>query len=247
MQSVNRDTPTEKIAGLVNSAPKLFAEMEHLEYLHSLSFGFTTKRLNLIRDLSTLLAFAVNFFMIYSGGIRIIDGKLSVYHSSKDYNAIRLIKIFGVVQLITSCLMILFYFVINAPLILKEKWRNAVLLNKNFEIENIEKSLTENNFDLSKIKLNDLRNLVKVKGKYDGIFIDKYTLKRNYGHNFIHFEIIWTDIKFLFGDASFMYMMFYILISLIGLTVSEIAYCFHLFDIIVFQFFLLLLRFIHFY
>jgi hypothetical protein len=45
MITVNRENINEKINGLVNESDLFFMEMDHLSYLRTLRFQFTSKRL----------------------------------------------------------------------------------------------------------------------------------------------------------------------------------------------------------
>ena len=64
MVNVNRDSPNEKILGLIKVAPKYFDEMMHMSYLSSLWFRFTNDKLNSLRDLSTLFAILINLVIL---------------------------------------------------------------------------------------------------------------------------------------------------------------------------------------
>ena len=64
MQDVPRDTHNEKVEGLMDKSNDLYDEMEHLAYLQSLVFNFSSFRFNLLRDLSTIIGFLINLTMI---------------------------------------------------------------------------------------------------------------------------------------------------------------------------------------
>ena len=64
MLNVNRDSPNEKILGLISEAPKLFDEMEHMCFLSGGLIRFTNHRLQGMRYFSTLLAFFINLIIL---------------------------------------------------------------------------------------------------------------------------------------------------------------------------------------
>jgi hypothetical protein len=45
MDTVKRDSPNDKLNGLIKAAPVLFIEMEHMSHLKTLKFNFTSYRL----------------------------------------------------------------------------------------------------------------------------------------------------------------------------------------------------------
>lgn len=61
--TVSRDTPNDKINGLIEFSEKTFIEMKHSSWLKSLPFQFTSGRLDFFRDMSTLLGFIINITM----------------------------------------------------------------------------------------------------------------------------------------------------------------------------------------
>ena len=86
--------------------------------------------------------------------------------------------------------------------------------------------------------------LLFYKGPDDPIFVKKYKvinrngeeIEKNYkdfGNFFTKMQYWWISTRILFTAGSFLYMLFYILISWMGVFISEIAYCLHLFDVIV--------------
>lgn len=64
MQTCNRESPIEKIESLVKSSESLIEEIEHMAYLKALPVNFSFKRMNYLRDFSTLISFFINFWMI---------------------------------------------------------------------------------------------------------------------------------------------------------------------------------------
>ena len=237
MRNINRESPNIKINSLVKITPELIDEVEHLSFLEKLLpiKLFTSRSLYYLRDVSTLLAFGINFILIISERLEFNDKEkksVIIFTFGNDFDVKKLFNNLGLCQLITSCMMVFMYCIIYAPLILKRKWRKLGLSNKNrFNLKIIEKKLKENDDNIKLLSLNEIRILLLVYGPYHYYF--NKNNKRNFGHVYANFEYKWTNIKFLFQDGSFMFFIFYILISIIGYQVSEMVYCLHLLDIIV--------------
>jgi hypothetical protein len=64
MAEVPRESPNDKVEGLVDRAEGVFDELEHLEYLQNLPVKFSQERLNFLHDLSIFLSFAINILML---------------------------------------------------------------------------------------------------------------------------------------------------------------------------------------
>ena len=64
MRDIPRESPSEKVEGLMVNSNELYDEMEHLAYLKTLVFNFSSDRLNLLRDLSTIIGFLINISMV---------------------------------------------------------------------------------------------------------------------------------------------------------------------------------------
>ena len=64
MESVNRESQSNKVEGLMNAAPDLIDEMMHNEELSRSKFAITPERLALLKDFSTLLSVLMNLILI---------------------------------------------------------------------------------------------------------------------------------------------------------------------------------------
>ena len=74
MTNVKRGSPNDKLNGLVNAAPGMFTEMDHLSYLKTLRFNFTSQRLETIQDIGMCLAFLINGTMVYAYNRKLNNG-----------------------------------------------------------------------------------------------------------------------------------------------------------------------------
>lgn len=253
--TVNRETPNDKIKDLANASNDFFDEMHHLAYLQKQVIVISSKRLNMLRDLSTILAFIINFWILYSYSINLNKGELNSGHvDSSDPNIPidSVVNAFGYAQLVTSCLMLILWLMIYGPLILKQQWRELTK-EKSMELSEEDKEEIED-FLASDMKIEEastsLANKILLsRGPEDEIFEkrtkitngdgEEITVKsRNLGNFFTKVQYYWINIKILFTANACLYMLFYILVSWIGVLIAEIVYCLHLFDVIV-SFFLL--------
>ena len=74
MLEIPRETLSEKIEGLMEYSKELYDEMSHFAYLKSLFFNFSAARLNLLRDLSTIIGFLINITMVATYSTEFADG-----------------------------------------------------------------------------------------------------------------------------------------------------------------------------
>lgn len=152
----------------------LYDEMQHLSYLETLVINFSASRLNLLRDLSTIDGFVINITMIatyvyvlddekayrpmHHSWIFFLKNKKKYFKKKKtphinnftDYvTTVEIINILGYLQLVTSSLMMVFWFIINGPLIMKKQWRALVeqYKHENKDIEYDEEMDMDQNID----------------------------------------------------------------------------------------------------
>jgi hypothetical protein len=143
MAEVKRDSPNEKIMGLVQAAPILFDEMEHMSKLKTYKIHFSPSRLNSFRDLSTLVALAINIIIIASfrKSMEMENFTTSIRWGLSD-DQDQLIKILlyilGIVQIVTSSLMLIFWLMLYAPLISIRKWREYVISQHKYQDEELD-------------------------------------------------------------------------------------------------------------
>ena len=132
MKTVSRDSPNEKILDLIEAEPRFYKEMLHLAYLDTLKIKVTSKRLNFLRDFSTILAILMLVLQILSlsSVFDVSNKKLTIKTRISNFKPNILIYGLGLIQFCTSILMLIFYCIINLPLILEEKWRKIITENK---------------------------------------------------------------------------------------------------------------------
>jgi len=90
----------------------------------------------------------------------------------------------------------------------------------------------DDNEQVQKLSLEDLRTQLDLKGPYDDIFKNKEG-KISFGNILLHMEYLWRSCKFLIGNGEFIYLIYYTTIAYMGYFYSFLYYGFHLFDIIV--------------
>jgi hypothetical protein len=248
--NVNRETPNDKVNDLVNASDDFFDEMKHLAYLQTQIIVVSSKRLNILRDLSTVLAFCINFFIIYSYSISLDPQNFNhgYINSSDPHIPIdQVVNGLGYAQLVTSCLMLILWIIINGPLILKRKWREIIKdygMNLSQEEKDTLDEFVDSETPITEADTGLATSLMFYKGPEDEIFkksvifTDKYgeeieKISKNFGNFFTKTQFFWVSARILFTNNEFLYMVFYILVSWMGVFISEIAYCLHLYDVIV--------------
>lgn len=65
MQNVNRNSPNDKLTGILDTFEELKTEMLHMAKLKQWPIHFTQQRLDYFGYLSTGLAFAINIAMLF--------------------------------------------------------------------------------------------------------------------------------------------------------------------------------------
>ena len=231
MENVNRSSPNEKIMGLVNASPKLFDEMEHLVSLHSNTFSFSTKWYNLLRDFSTLLSLIINIILISTTYYVVIDGEsVKTSQDFGGYNSQQVIKGLGWVQITTSILMIVYWVQINSGMIFRERWRNYLKKKKISKEESHEIEHIHEDQDLGELPLQTSLTLLWTKGPGSPFF--NKNGKMEFKHNFVRLIYYYKNLIFVLSDGRFVFLLFYLIVSILGCAVSEITYCLHLLDVI---------------
>jgi inositol 1,4,5-triphosphate receptor type 3 len=252
--NVNRDTQNDKIKCLMQESNSFFDEFSHLAFLKKQIINISTTKLNFIRDFSTVLAFLINFFILwaYSIGVKYSNRKFNVGYvdvTQGDIPIEQIINVLGYIQFITSTTMLLMWVIIFGPVTLKKKWNNLCFEFRNSltdeqKLEFREKLNEDDEIDLSLKNTQDVYQILLFKGPEDLLFtkekiiIDKNgneikIVYKDFGNLFTKLQYYWISIRFLFSEQTFMYMIFYICISFYGVFISEISYCLHLFDVIV--------------
>ena len=228
MANVNRESPNEKINGLVGSSDELFDEMTHMAFLKSHIPIFSPSHYNLLRDFSTIISLIINIIIISTYYYTVNDG-VSVKQIGNGPT--QAINVFGYIQIVTSCLMIVFWLVINAPMILRRRWRQAVedAQVKDEDHEDILAVLGDD-YDICELPLHLVLEVLRRKGPYDPVF--NQNGKRDYGHVFVRLACYWRNLTFLMSEGKFVFMAFYLIVSVLGVAISEITYSLHLLDVI---------------
>lgn len=232
MMNVNRESPTEKINGLVSASAEFIVEMKHMAYLESQKFVISQFRFNLLRDFSTLISIAINGIILGTYYFTVVDNISSQQiQNMGNLNTTGTINVLGYVQLVTSTLMIIFWIIINGPIILTRRWGEHIKKSKGIgsEPESDEQANGEEEPDPETLPLNQVLDHLDKKGPYDSLF--NQNGKRNYGHLFVRLASYWQSLIFMLQEGRFVFMLFYLAVSCLGVY-SEIVYCLHILDIV---------------
>jgi hypothetical protein len=166
MEEVDRGSPNEKIAGLISVSSIMFTEMHHMSLLRRLPFQFTSVRLEYLKSLSTLVALIINLVMIASMK-REVESNQSFIVNGELFGVVDasiIITILGLIQLVTSSLMLTFWIIINIPCILKSQWNNFIEEHKQELTTRLELGIYEVNRDPTKYTTEEISYLFRTKG-----------------------------------------------------------------------------------
>ena len=251
MDEVNRESQNEKLISLINARRDLFDEMEHLSRLNGWKIKITSKRFNYLRDISTLCALIINLIILFTYFREFDDSlehgrngmlKTSYYElfGGDTHSAMKVTNIiwgFGIVQLVSSSFMLVFWFILRVPLMLKQKWRKLIYDNKkSFKLEdNILKPAAEENEheieDISAQPTTKTMRLLLTKGPEHAVFHREG--KRNFGNLWTKLAYYWINVYFVLSDGSFRYFIFYIIVCVLGLFGPNLVFSLHLLDFMV--------------
>jgi hypothetical protein len=128
MQQVDRSSPQQKIIGLLKAVPELVDEMEHIEMLSKSTIQITPQRLNLLRDISTLMALAACTLVLifYEYNVEFNEAGDALLGPTAPTNIKEAIAILGYIQLCTAFLLLMGELYTRAHLIIKSGWREYV-------------------------------------------------------------------------------------------------------------------------
>lgn len=259
MAEVKRESPNEKIFGLLNARDDLFDEMEHLARLNRWWIRISAQKLTFFRDASTTIAFIINLLILFTyyrdyntdpetGRNGMLQTSYYEIFGGDEHSALKIsniIKFFGILQIITASLMMIFWLVLRVPLLLRKRWRELVEKQKlthieenNFEDDDEEVTGTNNDshhneetiIDPSTLKTSATMQILLTKGPDCEIF--KKGRKRNFGNLWTKFVYYWTNLHFILGDGGFRYQAFYLIVSILGLPGPELVYSLQLLDVV---------------
>ncbi|EAR94170.2 cation channel family protein (macronuclear) [Tetrahymena thermophila SB210] len=227
MNEVERGTLNDKLGSLMEEAETFFTEMDHMTQLKGWIIHFTSERYKMLKWFSTIVVFAINITMIASFERKLQEGYTVIDRSQTA--STQVIYALGIIQLVTNFIMMMFWLVVNGPMVLTQKWR---------------KYNEENQYLLDPKQERLLEELDNP--KYYSTQLVTYALKTkgpNYPkfqqNSFLRFGNLWGQVKyyessfmFMLKDGSFVYLCFYISCTVLGFFFDNIVYSIQLLDII---------------
>lgn len=119
--SVNRDTPNDKVMGLIDNAAEFFDIMDHLCSLRNKYFKISPKMFEAVRYFTLILSFVINgiYFLFY-------DHKVEYTRSviiENTPHSLDAIKVFGVMQIVCGVVMIILWSILEAPIVIMNGFR----------------------------------------------------------------------------------------------------------------------------
>lgn len=220
------------------AVPSFIDEMDHLEEMTRRIIKLPPFIVFKIRDLSTILAVAIAFIIISNYKYEKVlqpDGAYDYMPYITPYNQF-LIKIFGYIQLVSSSLLVLGFFINQKNLVIKEGWRKRVTANQmayQGEVRSIQRmrESSMSNIKIQDIEVYQARQFLTIEGPYSSVFCDEDG-KFYFYHNAVKFEYYWVSLSVLINNGAFIFSIQYLAFSLQGLLQSPVFYAFHLLDII---------------
>jgi len=155
MLGVNRESQANKVEGLMTAAPDLIDEMIHNEGLGRSKFAITPERLAMLKDFSTLLSVLMNVILI-----AFLERRNHYREQYIPDFASQMIVYGGIIQGISSGVLILFYASARGGLITKAKWREYVKENQ----KTMAPFENEDRLDLSEMSIEMTHNILMTKG-----------------------------------------------------------------------------------
>lgn len=205
----------------MNAAPDLIDEMLHNEGLSRSKFAITPERLAMLKDFSTLLSVLMNLVLIIFVERTNRYREVSVPQFAED-----MIVYGGIIQGVSSGVLIIFYAMARGGLITKAKWREFVKVNAK-EMTPFE---NEDRLDLHEMSVEMTHTILMTKGPESPDFEDDGKLV--FGNCYTKFEYYMFNILFFIQDGTFIYYCLYFAISMLGFFYLDIFYALHLLDFV---------------
>lgn len=233
MSTVKRDSPNDKINGLIDVSSIFFTEMEHMSWLSTLPIQFTSKRFDILKDFSTFISALINIVMIFSLELALKSpDEPHTYMNKKAFLGVQYdtwISIFSILQLITSFLMLFFWLIINTPVCINANWKDYAD-PKNID-ETMEANIDQCNNEPNLLTTQEVLYLFRTRGPFSLIFKTKGGLS-NFGSLWTKMIYYSKCLIFVVMDNQFLYLLLYICLSIIGAFYDPIVYTLHLLDFI---------------
>ena len=151
---------------------------------------------------------------------------------------IKLIWYSGIVQGVSSGLLIFFYVITRGGLITKASWRQYVKKNKGI----FKPFQNEERLDVTEMSIDMTHTLLMTKvipysrlNYMQGPEAPEFNLegKLKFGNAFTRFEYYMYNVWFFIQDGKFIYYLLYFMVSLLAFFYNDVFYALHLLDFIV--------------
>lgn len=119
--SVNRDTPNDKIMGMIDNAAEFFDIMDHLCYLKTKYYVVSPRIFDAVRYFTLVLSFVINaiYFFFWDHDVEntrsVITGRLP--------NSVAALKVLGLMQVTFGVIMIVLWSILEAPIVIMNGYR----------------------------------------------------------------------------------------------------------------------------
>lgn len=245
MEEVPRESANEKIAAFLRTLDKLFDEMKHFGYLNRQLFKISEKKFDLLRNTALVVALIIHIIFYATYEWTFVNSSEVMTHTEifggNTYPVLKVsnvIAFFSILQLCLSCLLVLFWLILHGPLTIKEGWRQLVrkaeLSGKieGFydEFQQGYEHLDPEDLDIEEFSTNETVDLLLRFGPYSPIF--QKNGKKNFGNGWTRFVYYWKNLRFLYDNSTFRFVLFHLFISIYALSALEIVFALQLLDIV---------------
>lgn len=137
-----------------------------------------------------------------------------------------------------SAILVVVWLILNASLVLKDKWRQMIGKEKNNdenEAEAIALKLGDadpNDLDVDKLTGAQQSFLLRTKGPFIKLFCQNGSNGKHFGSRWVHWEYLWINSTILLRNRDFIYRILYLSVAIFGMVASEVVYCLLLFEVI---------------
>ena len=125
MNSVNRDTPNDKLTGMMDAATELSDIMDHLCSLSNGRIKISPKILDTLRFISLCVSFSINLIIFIFFKKKVIYSKSYI---SEDFNENHIaMRILGLTQVICGVLLLIIWGIIEGPMVVMNGFRKKFI------------------------------------------------------------------------------------------------------------------------
>jgi inositol 1,4,5-triphosphate receptor type 3 len=228
LDTVNRDTPNDKLAGMMEVAPELFDIMDHLCYLSNLPIKISPKIFDLLRLISLITSFTINI-IIFTFFKKSVKGTIS--YISDDFNEDNVVmNVVGLTHVTCGILLIILWGIIEGPIVVMNGFREKFRIYRKVIFDNTHLVDDEQQRVIQSYMSKNMRDITH---KERMQIIGYYNSREGRVASVPFLQYTTYCLIFLLQSGMFKYLIFYLTSSIVALTYNVVLlYAFHLLDVI---------------